>query len=149
MVARRRASARQFAQDPTLLTDKSIVIVAPDQGLRRSLAFALEVEGYSTKAYDSLWKAEAAPTAFCTIVDDEILKSEAQAVQSLRDMRSRIILLTDGMSALQACRDDHSDEADQRFRSAGDLEQHGCGRGLACPAKRGQNLQAASLRNVP
>ncbi|TCN28294.1 hypothetical protein EV184_114123 [Sinorhizobium americanum] len=84
-----------------MLTEKSIVIVAPDQGLRRSLAFALEVEGYSTKAYDSLWKAEAAPTAFCTIVDDEILKSEAQAVQSLRDMRSRIILLTDGMSALQ------------------------------------------------
>ena len=85
-----------------MLAGKSIVVVAPDQGLRRSLAFALEVEGYSTESHDALWKAEASSVApFCTIVDDEILKSEPRAAQILRDMGSRIILLVDGMSVLQ------------------------------------------------
>ncbi|MEY9163562.1 FixJ family two-component response regulator [Sinorhizobium fredii] len=84
------------------MADKSIVIVAPDQGLRRSLAFALEVEGYPTQSYDALWKAEGSATAsLCTIIDDEILKSEAQAVQSLQRRGRRIILLVDGMSVLQ------------------------------------------------
>ncbi len=84
------------------MADKSIVVVAPDHGLRRSLAFALEVEGYSTESYDALWKAEGSSTAsLCTIVDDEILKSEAQAARILQDSGSRIILLVDGMSAFR------------------------------------------------
>ncbi|MDK1387705.1 transcriptional regulator [Sinorhizobium sp. 8-89] len=85
-----------------MLADRSIVVVAPDQGLRRSLAFALEVEGYSAESYDALWKAEGSSRAsLCTIVDDEILKSEAQAAQALQRLGGRVILLVDGMSPLQ------------------------------------------------
>ncbi|MFQ6186691.1 transcriptional regulator, partial [Sinorhizobium meliloti] len=60
-----------------LLDAKTIIVVAADQGLRRSVAFALEVEGYSTESYDTVQKAEASSgEALCTILDDEILKSE-------------------------------------------------------------------------
>ncbi|WP_370055278.1 transcriptional regulator [Sinorhizobium fredii] len=82
---------------------RSIVVVAPDQGLRRSVAFALEVEGYSTECYDALWKAESSSReSFCAIVDDEILKADAQAAQSLRNLGSHVILLVDGLSAVRA-----------------------------------------------
>lgn len=63
---------------------KTIIVVAVDQGLRRSVAFALEVEGYSTESYDSLQKAEAScREALCTILDDDILRSEPQAAAQL------------------------------------------------------------------
>ncbi|WQO62224.1 transcriptional regulator (plasmid) [Sinorhizobium medicae] len=80
-----------------------IVVVAADQGLRRSVAFALEVEGYSTESYDTVQKAEAScREALCTILDDEILKSETvAATQLLNDLGRRAILLVDGLSALQ------------------------------------------------
>ncbi|WP_085034707.1 transcriptional regulator [Ensifer aridi] len=79
-----------------------IVVVAPDRGLRRSLAFALEVEGYFTESYDALWKAEAsAKRALCTIVDDEILKSEPQTAKFLERPDLRVVLLVDGMTAFK------------------------------------------------
>ena len=60
-----------------MLDGKTIIVVAADQGLRRSVAFALEVEGYSTESYDTVQKAEASSgEALCKILDDEILKSE-------------------------------------------------------------------------
>ncbi|RVQ55048.1 transcriptional regulator [Sinorhizobium meliloti] len=82
-----------------MLDAKTIIVVAADQGLRRSVAFALEVEGYSTESYDSVQKAEASGReALCTILDDDILRS---AAQFLRDRGRRAILLLDGLSALQ------------------------------------------------
>ncbi|WKL27735.1 transcriptional regulator (plasmid) [Sinorhizobium meliloti] len=74
-----------------------------DQGLRRSVAFALEVEGYSTESYDTVQKAEASSgEALCTILDDEILKSETvAATQLLKNLGRRAILLVDGLSAPQ------------------------------------------------
>ncbi|MQX96295.1 transcriptional regulator [Sinorhizobium medicae] len=82
---------------------KTIIVVAADQGLRRSVAFALEVEGYSTESYDTVQKAEAScREALCTIVDDDILRSEPQAAaQFLSNRGGRAILLVDGLSALQ------------------------------------------------
>lgn len=48
-----RADARHIARDSDCW--KIIIVVAADQGLRRSVAFALvEVEGYSTEPYDTV-----------------------------------------------------------------------------------------------
>ncbi|WP_028002378.1 hypothetical protein [Sinorhizobium arboris] len=87
-----------------MLAGRSIVVVAADQGLRRSVAFALEVEGYSTESYDTVKKAEESSRgALCAILDDEILRSEPQAAtQFLKSLGARAILLADGLSALQA-----------------------------------------------
>jgi hypothetical protein len=86
-----------------LLPGRNIVVVAADRGLRRSVAFALEVEGYSTESYDSLCRAEGpSQGALCTILDDEIVRAEPQALQLLRNLGRRAILLVDGLSALQA-----------------------------------------------
>ncbi|MQX46726.1 transcriptional regulator [Sinorhizobium medicae] len=86
-----------------MLDAKTIIVVAADQGLRRSVAFALEVEGYSTEAYETVQKAEAySGEALCTILDDEMLKSETvAATQLFKNLGSRAILLVDGLSAPQ------------------------------------------------
>nr|WP_280663769.1 transcriptional regulator [Sinorhizobium garamanticum] len=91
-------------RDFNLLGGRSIVVVAADHGLRRSVAFALEVEGYSTESYDTVQKAEdSSREALCTILDDEILRSEPQAAaQFLKKLGARAILLVDGLSAHQA-----------------------------------------------
>ncbi|WP_272951325.1 transcriptional regulator [Sinorhizobium meliloti] len=82
---------------------KIIIVVAADQGLRRSVAFALEVEGHPTESYDTVQNAEAScQEALCTILDDEILKSETLAATRLLDnLGRRAVLLVDGLSALQ------------------------------------------------
>ena len=86
-----------------MLDTKTIVVVAADQGLRRSVAFALEVEGFSTESYDTVQKAEAScREALCTILDDDVLRSEPQAAsQFLCNRGGRTILLVDGLSAFQ------------------------------------------------
>ncbi|MBL3685093.1 transcriptional regulator (plasmid) [Sinorhizobium meliloti] len=86
-----------------MLDAKTIIVVAADQGLRRSVAFALEVEGYATQSYDTLRAAEdASRVALCTILDDDILRSEPQAAaQFLSNYGGRAILLVDGLSVLQ------------------------------------------------
>ncbi|WP_167693528.1 transcriptional regulator [Sinorhizobium meliloti] len=86
-----------------MVARRNIVVVAADQGLRRSVAFALEVEGYSTESYDTVQKAEAScREALCAIVDDDILRSEPQAAAQFPGNRGgRAILLVDGLSALQ------------------------------------------------
>lgn len=86
-----------------MLDAKTIIVVAADQGIRRSVAFALEVEGYSTESYDTVQKAEAScREALCTILDDDVLRSEPQAAAQLLSNRGRrAILLVDGLSALQ------------------------------------------------
>lgn len=77
----------------------TIVVVASDHGLSRSLAFALEVEGFQVHAFDS-WKSyrDAALKPDCLIVDGEMLRNDILARQSLREAGTRIILLADEMS---------------------------------------------------
>ncbi len=86
------------------MDSRPIIVVAADHGLRRSVAFALEVEGYSTESYDTLQKAGAScREALCTILDDDILRSESQAAtRLLQYLGARAVLLVDGLSALQA-----------------------------------------------
>ncbi|AUX78824.1 hypothetical protein NXT3_PB00163 (plasmid) [Sinorhizobium fredii] len=102
MALNRRAYARQIKRNTKLSVARIIVLVVPDRGLRRSLAFALEVEGYMTESYDALWKAEASTgRALCTIVDEEILKSEPQTPRSLERPDGRVVLLVDGMTVVK------------------------------------------------
>lgn len=83
-----------------MLPSKTIVVVASDHGLSRSLAFALEVEGFRVQAFDS-WKSyhESALKPDCVVVDADILHNDALVRQSLLDAGNRIILLADGMSS--------------------------------------------------
>lgn len=104
-----------------MLDAKTIIVVAADPGLRRSVAFALEVEGYSTESYDTVQKADAScREALCAIVDDDILRSEPQAAaQFLSNRGGRAILLVDGLSALQQRVDNTDiDQAVHRCRPA-------------------------------
>ncbi|CDZ33172.1 Hypothetical protein NGAL_HAMBI1146_02470 [Neorhizobium galegae bv. officinalis] len=78
---------------------RSIVVIAPDLGLRQSLTFALEVEGYRVEAHDSWCNGNiiASPT-LCMIIDDQVLRSCTNARQHLHQWGQAVILLTDGMS---------------------------------------------------
>jgi DNA-binding response OmpR family regulator len=78
---------------------RSIVVIAPDLGLRQSLTFALEVEGYRVEAHESWRKSNVVlgPT-LCMIIDDQVLRSSSDTLQRLRQSGQAVILLTDGMS---------------------------------------------------
>jgi len=81
-----------------LSSPNTILVVASDHGLRRSLAFALEVEGFEVVACDSWQQATlSAGSALGMIVDSEIFRLDAAARQSLLDPEHKIILLADGM----------------------------------------------------
>jgi DNA-binding NtrC family response regulator len=79
---------------------QTIVAIANDDALLRSLAFALGVEGYVVRPYGSWQTArELMETSLCVIVDVDICRDDADARRSLLDPASRIVLLTDGMPA--------------------------------------------------
>lgn len=81
-----------------MLPSNSIVVIVYDSGLLRSLAFALEVEGFHAQIFDDWTKAEPATTqALCTIVDAEVCRKDQKARRALLDRRMRTILLSDGM----------------------------------------------------
>ncbi|CAN7363398.1 transcriptional regulator [Neorhizobium sp. LjRoot104] len=78
---------------------RNIVVIAPDLGLRQSLTFALEVEGYRVEAHES-WRKNTVilgPT-LCMIIDDQVLRASSDALERLLQSGQAVILLTDGMS---------------------------------------------------
>jgi len=70
-----------------------VLVIAPDLDLRRSLQFALEVEGY-----DVTWRASIAATELphdydCTVVDHHALGNDRAAAETfLRAFRPSILL---------------------------------------------------------
>ena len=77
---------------------QTIVAIANDDALLRSLAFALGVEGYVVRLYGAWQTArELMETSLCVIVDVDICREDADARRALLDPASRIVLLTDGM----------------------------------------------------
>lgn len=78
---------------------QTIVAVAMDDALLRSLAFALGVEGFRVQPYNT-WQAARAmmATSICVIVDVDICRDDADARRSLLDPESRIVLLSDGLA---------------------------------------------------
>jgi hypothetical protein len=83
-----------------LAQPRSIVVIAPDLGLRQALTFALEVEGFVVHAFEE-WSGDAllrSPT-LCFVVDDEIVRTSTDARDDLMHLKRGVILLTDGISA--------------------------------------------------
>ena len=76
-----------------------VLVVAPDYGLRRSLEFALEVEGFAVLAYEGLTAALASPRAAedtCMVIDEEAVSNDPFAIAALRQFKAPIWLLMDG-----------------------------------------------------
>lgn len=79
-------------------TSQSIVAIASDDALLRSLAFALGVEGYAVQPCGS-WQAarDLIPLSACVIVDVDICRKDSDARKALLEPDNRILMLTDGM----------------------------------------------------
>jgi DNA-binding NtrC family response regulator len=91
--------------DIVLQSEQTIVAIAADEAVLRSLAFALGVEGFHVRAYVSWSAARAAiDGSICVIVDVDVCRRDADARMSLADAGHRIIVLTDGMPAPDAVR---------------------------------------------
>ncbi|TDK38919.1 transcriptional regulator [Rhizobium deserti] len=82
-----------------MLSLSKIVVIAADAGLRHSLTFALEVEGYQVEAHET-W-VECRPSTgccLCKIVDDQVIHNDSEAMRSFNDDNNVMILLVDGLS---------------------------------------------------
>ncbi|EHK53219.1 FixT2 anti-kinase protein [Mesorhizobium alhagi CCNWXJ12-2] len=84
-----------------LAAASTVLIIVPDREFRRSLEFALEVEGFAVASYASLSEAMATPdawSAFCAVVDDGALRIDPFAQHTLDRLLKPVILLVDGFS---------------------------------------------------
>ncbi|MDE1158238.1 MAG: transcriptional regulator [Neorhizobium sp.] len=82
-----------------MLQPSKIVVYVPDEALRLSLAFALEVEGYRVEAH-AAWNASAsfASGLLCRIIDEQVLRADAGARDYMRGADGAVILLSDGLT---------------------------------------------------
>ncbi len=83
-----------------LVTAKTILVVESESAFRRSLEFALEVEGFSVESHALLSEAEQSPAAaiaICAVIDESALRTEAGPPRSLKLMTRPVILLADGL----------------------------------------------------
>jgi hypothetical protein len=75
---------------------RQIVLIVPDGVLSRSLAFALEADGYHVCAFGSWQSAsEKLPTALCVITDQEAFRNGKEARPDFDAYAARMILLTE------------------------------------------------------
>ncbi len=84
---------------------KTILLVASESAFRRSLEFALEVEGFSVESHALLSEAEQSPAAvvaLCAVIDEGVLRSRAGPPRSLDRIIRPIILLANELSATVA-----------------------------------------------
>jgi hypothetical protein len=82
-----------------VLSPSKIVVIAADAGLRHSLAFALEVEGYQVDAHETWVQCSPYTGCLCRIIDDQVIQNSSEALQYVSDNSSTVILLADGLSA--------------------------------------------------
>ncbi|RWX78532.1 transcriptional regulator [Neorhizobium lilium] len=82
-----------FVSPPT------IIVIAADAGLRDSLVFALEVEGYRVEAHDS-WQGCSArgEPCLCMILDGDLVANRRCLLEHMPLDGGDLILLTDGLS---------------------------------------------------
>lgn len=81
-----------------LATIGKILVVASDEGFRRSLVFVLEAEGFDVEPHAHLSKAIASPrakAAGCTIVDEDAMRGRVSAWKELGRSARPIVLLAD------------------------------------------------------
>jgi DNA-binding response OmpR family regulator len=79
---------------------RSIVIVAPDPALLRSMAFALQAHGYAVEQYRS-WVAAgaAAGRASCLVIDDCLPATDLQAGLAHLARGTAVVLLAEDDTA--------------------------------------------------
>lgn len=73
-----------------------ILVVAPDHGLRRSLVFVLEADGFDVESHMSLDDALASPldqAIVCAIVDEDATRARPAGFQILRRLGRPVVLL--------------------------------------------------------
>jgi hypothetical protein len=75
----------------------TVLVVAPKEEFRRSIAFALEAEGFGVEAHELLTSALASPLADsgdCTVIDDHAIKAVPGGWKTLNRFRQPIVLLS-------------------------------------------------------
>lgn len=78
---------------------RSVLVIAPDDAFRRSLAFALEAEGFAVESHSRLASASASPFALpdvSAVVDEEAIK-DSKAWDALVGSGRPVILLCDAV----------------------------------------------------
>ncbi|MCD2173463.1 hypothetical protein [Rhizobium sp. C4] len=79
---------------------RAIVVIVPDQALNRSLAFALEADGYRVSSFASLASAsKALPDSLCIIADENVFPKSSAALPDLSGMEARTLVLSEHASA--------------------------------------------------
>jgi CheY-like chemotaxis protein len=76
----------------------TVLVVAPDRAMRRSLTFALEAEGYSVDAKPRLHAGQLSPDCghrICAIVDEDAFADGRNAVAELSGLDVPVILLVE------------------------------------------------------
>lgn len=78
---------------------KTIAVVASDEGLLSSLAFALEVEGYIPRC-EPTWPPNLAedPNLLCVIVDAETHRRDARVRDAVKALNVPLVFLSDDVS---------------------------------------------------
>lgn len=88
-----------ISKEDQLPNSCQVLVVVPDRGLRRSLEFALEVEGFAVLSYEGLTAALASPHTTedtCIVIDEEAVANDPLAIATLQHFRKPILLLMDG-----------------------------------------------------
>lgn len=83
----------------------TVLVVAPDLALRRSLTFALEAEGYRVDAVPGLHALALPPKdreAACAVVDEDALADRRSLAAELSELGLPVILLVERMRHLPA-----------------------------------------------
>lgn len=83
----------------------TVLVVVPDSELRRSIAFALEAEGYAIEPHVQLADAIGAstrPGVVCTVVDENALSGRSAQSLIPQGAHGPLVLLVDKMRATAA-----------------------------------------------
>jgi hypothetical protein len=81
-----------------VLSPAKIIVIAADAGLRDSLAFSLQVEGYLVEAYDAWCESGASLLPCIKIIDDQVIRDSPAALDYVCREAGAVILLADGLS---------------------------------------------------
>jgi hypothetical protein len=88
---------------PLLALIHIVLVVAPDQELRRSIEFALEAEGFRVDSHAFLSSALVSPAAAdaaCLVIDENAVTSSRQEWTQLHQLVRPVILLVDQLRTI-------------------------------------------------
>jgi hypothetical protein len=92
-----------MARRASLNTRRSVLVVARDEGLRRSIAFALEVEGLlvvSSASLTTLPKEFQLAPFGCIVIDEDAVVSDKRGSDRMMEIAAPIVLLVDSMKTI-------------------------------------------------